>query len=54
MRLVEALLFVKDGTSKFYLDGKRTRKQKFEEMQMFAVDWFTSSTTTKKRCYLLP
>lgn len=47
MRLVEALLVVKDGSSKFYLDGKRTSKQAFEEMQMFAVDWFNSSTTIK-------
>ena len=47
MRLVESLLVVKDGSSKFYLDGKLTTKQQFEEMQMFAVDWFNSSTTIK-------
>ena len=44
MRIVESLLVVKDGETQFFIDGKRTTKQRFEEMQMFAVDWFNSST----------
>ena len=47
MRIVESLLVVKDGTSKYYIDGKRTTKQRFEELHMFAVDWFNSNTITK-------
>ena len=47
MRIVESLLVVKDGTSKYYIDGKRATKQRFEELHMFAVDWFNSSTIIK-------
>lgn len=47
MKLVESLLVVKDGVGKFYLNGKQTSKQRYEEMQMFAIDWFNSSTTIK-------
>ena len=44
MRIVESLLVVKDGSSKYFIDGKRTTKQRFEELHMFAIDWFNSST----------
>ena len=44
MRIVESLLVVKDKNRKYYIDGKRATKQRFEELHMFAVDWFNSST----------
>ena len=47
MRIVESLLVVKDGSSKYFIDGKRTTKQRFEELHMFAIDWFNSSTIIK-------
>ena len=47
MRIVESLLVVKDGETQFFIDGKRATKQRFEELHMFAVDWFNSSTIIK-------
>ena len=47
MRIVESLLVVKDKNRKYYIDGKRATKQRFEEMQMFAIAWFNSSTIIK-------